>query len=82
MTVRVLVRGFKGRTRVFQDPERHLTAKQIEALLPELGEKHAGMMAAGMIDMIEIEFPDDPPEERYFRIGTNPAGMVMPVRVL
>jgi hypothetical protein len=29
--------------------------------------------------MVEIEFPDDPIEERFFRIGTDTRGMAGPI---
>jgi len=40
-------------------------------------------MANGLLDMIEIEFLDEADvNRRFFRIGTNPAGMIRPWRVL
>src|SRR5262245_29387896 len=76
---RVIIRGFLGKTVVF---EEHLerTMNQLDDLLPELGEKHAKSMAAGKLHMIELEFPDMPLEDRFFRFGTHPAGMVIPIR--
>jgi hypothetical protein len=39
-------------------------------------------MAAGTLDMIELEFLDEPNQlERYYRFGVNPDGMVMPIEV-
>jgi hypothetical protein len=32
--------------------------------------------------MVELEFLDEPnPHHRYFRFGTNPAGMVLPIAI-
>ncbi len=65
---------FEERTEV--DPE------QIDDVMPALAEKHARLLASGGLHMIEIEFLDEPdPLQRFFRIGTDPRGMVMPIKV-
>jgi hypothetical protein len=47
-----------------------------------LAEAHYNAMGAGECDMVEIEFLDEAdPFRRFFRIGTNPRDMVMPVRI-
>jgi hypothetical protein len=79
--VRVIVRGYLGRDVVFANA-MHRDVREIGELLPRLAEEHAAAMVAGTLSMVEIEFPDDPPEERFFRIGVDPSGMVMPVRVM
>jgi hypothetical protein len=79
--IRLAVRTYLGKRRL---SERRMasTESQLEQLLPELGVEHATAMSAGEIDMIEIEFVDEPdPLARYFRWGTNPAGMVQPVAI-
>jgi hypothetical protein len=75
------IRGFLKGVRVW---ERTLTLKeqQLQAVLPALARDHAEAMAAGKLSMIEIEFLDEPNiNERFFRLGTDPFGMVIPIEV-
>jgi hypothetical protein len=72
----MIERGFLGPRLVYETPVRWV---QASAALAELAERHAQAMAAGELDMVEMEFPDCPPDDRFFRIGTNAAGMVRPV---
>lgn len=77
--IRVIIRGFLGAAMQFETP---IDADEdyIDNLLPGLGEQHAHSMADGKIDMIEIEFPDDPdPNDRFLRFGVSPQGMVAPI---
>lgn len=47
-----------------------------------LATRHARRMLNYERHMIEIEFLDEPnPLERFFRFGTDPSGMVMPVEI-
>lgn len=55
----------------------------ISDLTTTLATQHAEAMIAGEIDMIEIEFLDDPEDPyRFFRVGTNPAMMVNPLQLV
>lgn len=74
--IRMIERGYLGDRLVFETPVRWVQATDA---LAELAERHAQAMAAGELDMVELEFPDCPPDDRYFRIGTNAAGMVLPI---
>lgn len=59
-----------------------MTEAALETLLPKLAAKHAKAMVAHELHMIEIEFLDEPnPLERFFRFGTDPSGMVIPIAV-
>jgi len=79
--MRLAIRGFKARELVFEERVTK-TIEELDTLLPKLAETHANAMAAGDLTMIEIEFVDDPnPNERFFRIGTDPRGMVMPIEI-
>lgn len=80
--MRVIVRGFLKGIPIFSD-HQEIALDDMEGAIGRAGEQHARMTLAGDIDMIEIEFPDEPnPNQRFFRIGTNPAGMVAPIRVV
>jgi hypothetical protein len=79
--VRLAIRGFVGQTLVF---EEHVSARDSDlgGVLPKLAEEHAANMAAHVLHMIEIEFLDEANEnERFFRFGTDPSGMVWPIAI-
>lgn len=79
--MRLAIRGFKFRELVFEE-RVNKTLEELETLLPKLGEQHATAMAAGDLTMIEIEFVDDPdPLQKFFRFGTDPGGMVIPIEI-
>jgi hypothetical protein len=81
MTVRLAIRGFAGREKQFED-RVDVDTDEMWKILPALAEKHANALSSHELHMIEIEFLDEPNEnERFFRLGTDPAGMVMPIRV-
>jgi hypothetical protein len=54
---------------------------QLEDVLPGLAEKHAAAMASHELHMVEVEFLDEPDGERFFRFGTDPTGMALPIKV-
>lgn len=79
MKTRLAIRGFLGKALQFLTV---LGVEDPDAALEQLGEEHAMMMAAGKIDMVEIEFLDEPNvNERFLRFGLNPTGMVMPIPI-
>ena len=78
--MRVIVRGFLKGDHVFSDHQE--IDPEDDGLIRRVADQHIRMTAAGEVDMIEIEFLDEPdPNQRFFRIGTNPARMVAPVRI-
>lgn len=82
MIIRVAIRGFTQGELQFEDVVELPDEAAIEHLLPGLAEKHAAALADHRLHMIEIEFLDEPdPQERFFRFGTDPSGMVIPMRV-
>ena len=79
--VRLMIRGYVGRTVIFEE-RVDVPFPDLGTILPTLAEQHASKLAAYDLHMIEIEFLDEPNEQgRYFRFGTDPAGMVMPIEV-
>ncbi len=77
---RVAIRGFVGGVRQFEefadcetsDPAI-MAVRHVQTLLA---------LPGGENHMIEVEFLDEPdPLQRFFRVGTDPAGMVQPVAV-
>lgn len=79
--VHLTVRGYREREVVFTEPLT-LSETELDTLLPELAEKHCTAMADGQLNMVEIEFMDEEDiNQRFFRLGTSPDGMVMPLRI-
>ena len=80
--IRLAIRGYAAGKIQFED-RVELDERGMEQLLPGLAEKHARAMAEHELHMIEIEFLDEAdPLARFFRIGTDPSGMVLPLRIL
>lgn len=79
--VRLAFRGFlDGRVQF----EEHIAVDlaDMAQVLPKLAGKHADAVARRELGIVEIEFLDEPnPNERFFRIGADPSGMVMPIEV-
>lgn len=79
--IRLAIRGYAAGKQQFQDLV-DIDPQDLEDLLPDLATKHAAALAGHTLHMIEIEFLDEPNvNERFFRLGTDPAGMVMPLKV-
>ncbi len=78
---RIAVRGFVGRKVLFED-WIDVPVEQLEQVVREHADRHARQIAAHELHMIEIEFLDEPDEnERFFRFGTDPSGMVRPAAI-
>ena len=74
LAIRVFIGGVKRHEELVEG-----NADILDFFLPHLAARHAHMMAEEP-GMVEIEFLDEPNEnERFFRIGTDPSGMVLPV---
>jgi hypothetical protein len=70
ITLRVYVDG-----KLKEERENLSTAiSEIDVLLVELAQKYAHTL-----HMIEVEFLDAPPEDRFMRFGTDPRRMVQPI---
>ena len=78
---RLVIRGYAGKELKFEERVEVPVAKMHE-VLPGLAEKHATALVAHDLHMIEIEFLDEPDvNERFFRFGSDPGGMVQPFAV-
>ena len=79
---RLAIRGFIGGVKQF---EERIDVSESGEEIEGLAEKHALDLLSrpgGDKHMIEIEFLDEPdPLQRFFRMGTDPAGMVQPIEV-
>jgi len=79
--IRLAIRGFAGKTPVFED-HVEVTLADLENVVPKLAEQHAGKLTNHELHMIEIEFLDESdPNERFFRLGTDPSGMIVPIAI-
>jgi hypothetical protein len=79
--LRLAIRGFADGEVVFEERVAK-TLDDLDTLVPELAAQHAAQMAGHQLHMIEIEFLDEPdPNERFFRLGTDPRGMVDPIQI-
>jgi hypothetical protein len=77
----VTIRGFKNRERVFEDTIEVDSEHGLFDLVRTLAISHAQQLADGP-HMIEMEFLDETdPNQRFFRFGTDPTGMVMPIEI-
>jgi hypothetical protein len=76
ITARIFVAG-----ELLGEESLELDEAQIETLLPEIARQHAKLVGDRPF-MVEIEFLDEhDPQQRYFRFGSDPAGMVTPIAV-
>lgn len=58
-----------------------LEEAEIETMLPAMATRHA-MLAGDRPFMVEIEFLDEhDPLARYFRVGTEASGLVIPIEI-
>jgi len=81
MKVRLAIRGFADGNQKFEE-RVDVDSEHLDELLPAIATKHAKALVEFKLHMIEIEFLDEPAEnERYFRIGTDPSAMVLPIGV-
>jgi hypothetical protein len=79
--IHVAIRGFARNAMVFED-RIAVCAGDLDSVILQFAERHALKLATHELHMIEIEFLDEPDEnERFFRLGTDPSGMIMPILI-
>lgn len=82
MEMRLIIRGFGTGWKLQFEDRTSVDSDDMAGVLPALAEKHAKAMAAHQLQMIEIEFLDEPdPQERFFRFGTDARMMRDPTEV-
>lgn len=80
MKLRVGIKIFIDSTMVGSE-ELEIEEAEITKTVEALAKKHAKAIVARK-HMIEFEFLDEPDvEQRFLRVGTDPAGMVKPVAI-
>jgi hypothetical protein len=80
-SMRVRIRGFRNQVLRFAETVE-IPDDEIDDLMQATGERHAKELGADELHMIEFEFLDElNPNTRFFRFGTDPSGMVLPVKI-
>lgn len=78
MTFRLAIRGFVRGVKCFEE-RTTIDDDDVSEVIQDMAARHAAMLD-GKPGMIEIEFLDEfNPQARFFRVGTDPSGMVKPV---
>lgn len=79
--IALVFRGYAEARLVFEE-RAEIEETELENVLPALAERHGKALACHELHMIEIEFLNEPdPMQRFLRFGTDPAGMVAPIRI-
>lgn len=82
----VIVRGFGDGVKRFEvvmlvpDTPEELS-ESIGRAIQDAAMSHIARVAMYKRHMLELEFVGLPESERYFRFGTDPAGMVQPIAI-
>jgi len=80
-SMRVKIRGFRNGVLRFAETAE-IPDDGAEDLVQKMAERHAEEIGTGELHMIEFEFLDElNPEQRFFRFGTDPSGMVLPLKI-
>jgi hypothetical protein len=82
MTIRIMARVFVAGELLAEDGPLELDEDALEHSMPEIAARHARLVGPSRPFMVELEFLDEhDPMTRYFRFGTDPAGLLIPVAV-
>jgi len=78
--IRVIIRGYGDGVKVFED-RADIDDAALERVVGKMAEVHMRTLCKYEVHMLEFEFLDAPEDERFLRFGTDPRGMVMPIKV-
>jgi hypothetical protein len=79
--LRLVIRGYLKKVRQWESSVE-VWYDKMPSLMCDLADQHVKSMLGGTLDMVEIEFLDEPDVmQRFLRLGTNPDGMVMPIEI-
>lgn len=82
MKTRIMARIFVAGELLGEEGPMELEEDSLDTLLSEMAARHARLVGPDRPFMVEIEFLDEhDPMARYFRFGTDPAGMVAPIAI-
>jgi hypothetical protein len=81
ITARGWARAGDARTMIFEEEITLDGPDAIRDEIPKIGERHANLITEHPLFMVEIEFHDEPEPERFFRYGTDPSMMSLPIYV-
>lgn len=80
--LRLMIRGYIAGVKQFEEPVNCTPGDDLELLVTRQVANLCGK-PGGYFHMIEIEFLDEPdPMQRYFRVGTDPEMMVIPMEII
>ncbi len=78
--LRLCVRLFGENSVILEKEEVTVPIHRLDAWVEKLAAGHAVRMnEANGLMMVEIEFLDDPSEERFLRFGTDPSQLTAPI---
>ena len=75
--MKAIVRAWVGPEHrlLFEETFEDIKASTIDAAI----RRQMAMLDGHPLHLIEVEFPEEPEERRFFRFGTDTRGMVMPI---
>jgi hypothetical protein len=76
------LRVFSGNRQIFATAVSAESDEMMLDLIPGIMQRIKPILTENPRHIIEIEFLDEPdPKQRYFRFGTDPNGMTVPVEI-
>jgi hypothetical protein len=74
-------RGYRDGVKIWEELET-VPFNEVDQVMPRIAMKHIVAFGDTAPEMLEVEFLDEPdPRERFLRFGSDPSGMVRPIRI-